>query len=440
MSAEVETIALGSVAEVKGGKRLPKGSSLQQTPNTHPYLRIVDFVSGGINQTNLLYVPDSVYPTISRYVVEPEDVFISIVGTIGVVGIIPDNLRGANLTENAARIRVNCDVYNPRFLMYFLMSPKGREQISSLTVGSTQPKLALFRIQEIQVPSIPIGDQLKIVSILNTLDRCIENLQSQNTTLEALAQTLFRSWFVNFDPVHAKAAGQTPEGMSPELAVLFPSEFVESELGMIPKGWSVVTVGSEFNLTMGQSPPGSSYNELGQGTLFFQGRTDFGFRFPSNRTYTTEPSRYAKSGNVLLSVRAPVGDINVALGDCCIGRGLAALSSKHEWHSYCLYAVKNLAVAFENFDKEGTIFGSINKADLSAMTLVGPDAALQQQFNKIAAPTDAQITVNEQMIRTLSTLRDELLPRLISGKLRIEEAEEAVSEVLGSAAEEEKAA
>lgn len=410
-------------------------------PTPFKMIRTTNIKGGRLDTDNCNFVSEETFIKWTRRAkLEPKDILLTREAPIGEAAQVKCGT-GLFLGQRIMQYRPNPREVDPDYLFFTFLSPILKEQFGMHEgSGSTVSHIRVGDCSEFDIPCPTIEEQRRVSAVLRALFDYEEILSEQNTTLEALAQTLFRSWFVNFDPVHAKAAGQTPEGMSPELAALFPSEFVESELGMIPKGWSVATVGSEFNLTMGQSPPGSSYNELGQGTLFFQGRTDFGFRFPSNRTYTTEPSRYAKSGNVLLSVRAPVGDINVALDDCCIGRGLAALSSKHDWHSYCLYAIKNLAIAFESFDKEGTIFGSINKADLSAMTLVGPDAALQQQFNKIAAPIDAQITVNEQMIRTFSTIRDELLPRLVSGKLRIEEAEEAVSEVLGSTADEEKAA
>jgi type I restriction enzyme S subunit len=130
-------------------------------------------------------------------------------------------------------------------------------------------------------------------------------------TLEATARALFKSWFVDFDPVRAKAEGR--DTLLPQhLADLFQGSFVDSELGEIPKRWEIGSVDSEFNLTMGQSPPGETYNNSGVGLPFYQGRTDFGFRFPSRRIYCTAPTRFARPGDTLVSVRAPVGDINMA--------------------------------------------------------------------------------------------------------------------------------
>ncbi len=132
-----------------------------------------------------------------------------------------------------------------------------------------------------------------------------------NQTLEEIAKAIFKSWFVDFDPVRAKAEGR-PTGLPPEISDLFPNEFVDSEIGEIPRGWNVGTLSDVADITMGQSPPGDTYNDNGVGLPFYQGSTDFGFRFPSLRKYCSEPKRLADADDVLISVRAPVGDLNRA--------------------------------------------------------------------------------------------------------------------------------
>src|SRR6185437_15207677 len=177
------------------------------------------------------------------------------------------------------------------------------------------------------IPLPPIHEQRAIAHILGTLDDKIELNRRMNETLEAMARALFKSWFVDFDPVRAKAEGRDT-GLPKHIADLFPDSFEDSELGEVPKGWTVGCVDDEFDLTMGQSPPGSTYNDVAKGLPFYQGRTDFGFRFPTRRVYCTAPTRLAKMGDTLVSVRAPVGDINMAAEDCAIGRGVAAVRHK----------------------------------------------------------------------------------------------------------------
>lgn len=146
-------LTIGEFADVKGGKRLPAGAALVPERTSHPYLRIVDFKDGRIDKSALLYVPDEVFPFIARYTISSKDIYISIVGTIGLIGVVDHDLDGANLTENAAKICNIASHVDRDYLAAFLRSGWGQHQIRSRTVGSTQPKLALFRISDIRVPT-----------------------------------------------------------------------------------------------------------------------------------------------------------------------------------------------------------------------------------------------------------------------------------------------
>lgn len=168
-------------------------------------------------------------------------------------------------------------------------------------------------------------------------------------------------------------------------------------------------------ITMGQSPAGTSYNEEGVGTVFYQGRGEFGWRYPAQRLFTTEPKRMAKSGDVLMSVRAPVGDLNLAYEDCCIGRGLAAISC--DYPSYCLYLMRSLGKKLDAYNGEGTVFGSISGKALKGIGIGLPGNDDIAAFEAMVAPIDAQIRCNETESRILSQLRDALLPKLMSGEI-----------------------
>ena len=170
---------------------------------------------------------------------------------------------------------------------------------------------------------------------------------------------------------------------------------------------------------MGQSPPGSSYNEIGEGMVFYQGRTDFGFRFPTNRLYTTEPNRKASPLDTLVSVRAPVGDINMANEICCIGRGLSAVRHKVNAFSFTYYMMKNLEPIFKGFEREGTVFGSINKSSFENIEIIVPDKNIIKQFEALVNPIDTKILGNANQIQTLTQTRDTLLPKLMSGQIAV---------------------
>lgn len=293
-------------------------------------------------------------------------------------------------------------VSDNEFVYYLSHTPQFVNTAIKSMVGSSGRQRAQVPVLENLIMPVPVNlsDQRKIAGILSALDSKIENNNKINANLEAQAQALFKSWFVDFTPFKDQP-------------------FVDSELGPIPQGWKVGTLGDIANIIMGQSPAGSSYNERGNGVIFYQGRTEFGFRFPNVRLYTTMPKRYAEPMSILLSVRAPVGDINVAIEKCCIGRGLASISSKRGLHSFLLYLVKSLKNRLEVFNGEGTVFGSINKNTLMQFKIIIPPIEMQEKFNEIIQRHDCMVLELHKEIINLSTQRDTLLPKLMSGEIKL---------------------
>ena len=268
----------------------------------------------------------------------------------------------------------------------------------------------------------PIEEQRRIAGILGALDDRIEQNRRTSETLQTMAQAVFKSWFVDFDPVRAKAEGRDP-GLPQPIADLFPGRFEDSELGKIPADWTVAPLESDFELTMGQSPSGETYNETGEGLPFYQGRVDFGFRFPTRRVFCSAPTRVARRGDVLVSVRAPVGDVNLAWEDCAIGRGVAAVRHRSRSRIYAFEVMLGLSSVFQRFNAEGTVFGAIGKKDFHAILVLMPQFEVVAAFERAAAPLDRRIEVAERESETLARLRDALLPKLISGEIRVPQAE-----------------
>ena len=209
------------------------------------------------------------------------------------------------------------------------------------------------------------------------------------------------------------------DAMDPEIAALFPDRFVDSELGEIPAGWEVKPLGETFDLTMGQSPPGTTYNEQGEGLPFFQGRADFGFRYPENRKFCTAPIRIAQPDDTLISIRAPVGEINMARERCCVGRGVAALRHKSGSSTYTYYAIEALQPEIQRYEHTGTVFGAITKGQFMALQIVEPPLMLVDWFRRRATTLDERIGTTAAEIHALTILRDTLLPKLISGQLKV---------------------
>lgn len=278
------------------------------------------------------------------------------------------------------------------------------------TSGRQRVSWQAFENLSLYLPDLPT--QTAIAEILSSLDDKIELNNKINQELEYLAQTLFKQWFIDFEFPNENGEPYKSSG----------GEMVESDLGEIPKGWVVKTLKDEFNLNMGQSPKGDTYNEIGEGMIFFQGRSDFGFRFPSVRMYTSDPKKIAKKFETLISVRAPVGDINMAESDCCIGRGLGSISHPKNYFSYTYYKMISIQSELKTYDNEGTVFGSINKETLGNIKNTIPPLKIVEQFNSLIEDNDALIYNISCENQSLTNLRDTLLPKLISGEIEVSEA------------------
>ena len=306
-------------------------------------------------------------------------------------GIIKESVDNLLVSTGFTVIDVDTNKAIPEFIYYLLIQNNTTEQLQAIAEQSvsTYPSIKPSDIEnlEFKLPNLII--QSKIVSILDTIDSKICQNEKINNNLEQQAQAIYQRMFIDNES----------------------------------SDWEEGTLSDIADITMGQSPSGSSYNEDGNGTIFFQGRAEFGFRFPTVRLYTTEPKRMACTNDTLMSVRAPVGDLNVAHTDCCIGRGLAAIHSKNNHQSFVLYTMFSLKKQLDVFNGEGTVFGSINRISLNDMPLIIPSSDKLDEFEALVAPMDAAIRNNYDEICRLEQLRDSLLPKLMSGELDISDIE-----------------
>ena len=296
------------------------------------------------------------------------------------------------------------------FLFYFLKLYRQNG------IGSSQAQLIAPEIanRNILLPDLPT--QQKIASVLSALDDKIELNNRINAELEAMVKTLYDYWFVQFDfPIVTSSGVEKPYKTSGGKMVY--NETLKRE---IPEGWEVKKLYEIANITMGQSPNGESYNEENNGMIFFQGSTDFGWRFPTNRMYTTSPTRFAQEDDVLLSVRAPIGTMNIAMEDCCIGRGLAAINSKDGFSSYLTYQMNNFKKKFDYLNSVGTTFGSLTKDELYNLELPYPSESILKNFEAKIQIYDKKIKNNSKQNQELSALRDWLLPMLMNGQVKVE--------------------
>ena len=410
------TEKIGSGATPRGGKNAYQGGdySLIRSQN------ILDF---SFSFDGLAKINDDQANALSNVEIFEGDVLLNITGdSVARCCQVDPKCLPARVNQHVCIIRPKTRELNPEFLKYFLLEPPQKQYLLTLaSSGATRNALTKAMVENLEIPDTSIADQKAIAHILGTLDDKIELNRKRNETLEEIARAIFKSWFVDFDPVRAKAEGRRT-GLPSEISDLFPDEFVDSEIGEIPKGWGMCELSHLADIIMGQSPPGDTYNDDGEGLPFYQGSTDFGFRFPSLRKYCSQPKRLADADDVLLSVRAPVGDLNRAKENCCIGRGLAAIKSKFDHQSWVYYQCTFLTQKFDTFNSEGTVFGSLNGKDLKGISTINAPESVLEFFENLAKPIDELIRFRCKEIAVLTELRDTLLPKLISGELRIPDA------------------
>jgi type I restriction enzyme S subunit len=285
------------------------------------------------------------------------------------------------------------------------------KRLQERSQGSQTKFLTMPILTGISIRCIGLEWQQKISAILAMLDAKIDLNNRINTELETLAKTVYDYWFVQFDFPDAQGRPYKTSGGKMEW-----NEKLKRE---IPEGWGEGKLADIANITMGSSPSGESYNETGEGVVFFQGSTDFGLRSPQVRQYTTAPVRIAKTDDILLSVRAPVGTMNIADRDCCIGRGLAALNSRDGFDGYLYYVMSYFKQVFDRRNTEGTTFGSINKEDLHGLQVALPPKSVLSAYDAQAKNWNRLSAINDQQNCELSTLRDWLLPLLMNGQAHV---------------------
>ncbi|MGL4675164.1 MAG: restriction endonuclease subunit S [Wohlfahrtiimonas sp.] len=390
---EWSIVNLGDLIDYKKGYAFK--SKYYDSDGDNIIVRVSDTTIDSINISTCHKIKSEYVDGLDDYRLQTDDVIIATVGSwadnpqsiVGKVIKVPKEADGSLLNQNAVRLRAN-RLLDQKYLFYSLRDNVFSSYLLNNAQGSAnQASITLNDIFSyvFKLPTLP--EQKTIADVLSALDDKIDLLQRQNETLEKMAETLFRQWFIE----EAK------------------------------EDWEGGTLKDEFDFTMGQSPSGASFNEEKIGTPMFQGNADFGFRFPSERVYTTEPKRFAYPLDTLISVRAPVGSQNMAKIECCIGRGVAAFRHKTNlnWYTYVYYKLNCLMDEIKKFNDEGTVFGSISKKDFEDIAITIPNDESIDQYESVAKPLNDKLINNCEQIQTLQNLRDTLLPKLMSGEVRV---------------------
>lgn len=295
------------------------------------------------------------------------------------------------------------NLLNSEYLMMWFRRPEFDRYARFKSHGSAHEFFEYDQMCQVELPIPHIDKQREIVKEYNTIQNRIALNQQLIQKLEETAQAIYREWFVEFEFPDENGKPYKSNG-----GEMVWNEELEIE---VPKSWEVGKLSNIAIIIMGQSPEGETYNKNGNGMIFYQGRTDFGYRFPDIKTFTTHPKKKALKNDILISVRAPVGDLNIAVEDCAIGRGIGALRSKLNCNSHLFYTLQNLKSHFDISDGEGTIFGSINKDDLHKLEVVYSENEIKN-FDKVTRPIDVSIKNYSSQNKKLTELKDLLLSKL----------------------------
>jgi type I restriction enzyme S subunit len=395
---EWEVVRLGEVAEISSGGSAPQGKEYFGGKN--PFIRVQHVDNDNYTIKGCDYITDE---AVRKYKLKlfPK-------GTI----IFPKS--GASIYSEK-RAKLPFDAYivshlmavisrSPLLLQDYLFFNLISKKLSK-NKADNYPTLNISEVSQIPIPLPPLEEQKAIAGILSTVQSAIEKTEKVINALKNLKKSMMKHLFT-YGPVAEEKAEKV--------------ELKETEIGLIPKHWEVMRLGEVAEIIMGQSPPGETYNTQGVGMPFLQGKAEFGKVYPSPVKYTTNPLKIGKTGSVLISVRAPVGDVNIANMDYCIGRGLASISFKNgygynEYLFYCLQFLKPL------LEKEGygSTFKAINKEVLTKFQIPLPPLEEQQKIAQILQSIDQRIEKEEKYKNALQNLFKSLLHNLMTGKIRV---------------------
>lgn len=408
MAGEWPEVELGAVLDVKHGyafkgKHFGLGERLRVvTPGN--FLETGGFVDRGLAQkTYDGPVPDG-------YILEPGSLVVAMTeqapGLLGASGLIPDDQQVWLHNQRIGLVRPTRDaVADPRYLYYLFNTSAVRAQINATATGTKVRHTAPERVCAVRVCLPSLGEQRRIAGVLGAFDELVDINERRIALLENLARSLYREWFVRFRfPDHEDV------------------ELVDSELGPIPATWRVSRLDEVATIVMGQSPKSEHYNDAGRGLPFHQGVTDYGRLIPTHRKFCTLEPRVAESGDVLCSVRAPVGRLNLADRRLVIGRGLAAIRRHDLLAAFALEQIRT-ALGAEDSLGGGTIYKAVSKGELSSVPVVEPAEDLRSRFGATAEPMLDERVALILTNRALAKTRDLLLPRLVSGRLDISEVD-----------------
>ena len=388
-------------------------------------------IDGGVEYRCAGFISESTAKRLRVGFAQAGDVLLTHKGTMGKTAIVPASRFPVTIlnpqitlyrTSNNGRL-------DARYLRYFFDSAIFQKRLEQISATSTINTLPIREQKKLEVPLPPISVQKAIIGILGALDDRITLLRETNATLEAIAQALFKSWFVDFDPVRAKTEGRAPEGIDEATAALFPDSFEASELGLVPKGWRVAQVSDLGEVVCGKTPVTSNPDNYGAQVPFItipdmHGRlaVTSTSRSLSRMGADSQAKKYLPIGSICVSCIATPGLVVQVTTPSQTNQQINSVIPARAWgQSFPLFLLRRIGDAVRIGGSGGSVFHNLSKSGFERLPVLLTDPELAWRFDEVVMPLVRKIIANQFLAASLSTLRDTLLPRLISGQLRISE-------------------
>lgn len=384
-----------------------------------------------INDSDCDFLTEEKADELKSSVVYEGDIVITHRGTIGQVSIVSDESKYPRYVVSQSQLKISLDrtKVNPYYVNYYLRSRLGQHQLLSFAsqVGVPAIAKASTSVKQIRVPCPPLTIQEKIVDFIRVVDRKHTNNSGVNQTLEEMAQAIFKSWFVDFDPVKAKMKGEQPEGMDTATASLFPEKLVESELGLIPEGWEVSALSELIKLTGGGTPkrseetywngdiPWFSVKDVPSGSNVFVVDTDEKI---TELGLSKSSTKLLPKGTTIITARGTVGKLALVGTDMCMNQSCYGIRGKEVGDYYNYFNLKQ-AVSTLQQNTHGAVFDTITTKTFDTYSLAFGGVELANKFDALIAPLLQKIEANVRQNIELSALRDTLLPKLLSGEIEL---------------------
>jgi type I restriction enzyme S subunit len=401
-----------------------------------PVLRGVNVNRGRFHDDDFVFIDESTADSLSKFESHPGDVLLVHKGTLGQIGLMPRKRKYSRYIMGNSMMRVRCDPAKllPEYLYYWLSSADGQHYLFSRVsqVGVPQIQTPLSTLRQAALPVPPLSEQRAIANILGTLDDKIELNRRMNETLEAIARALFKSWFIDFDPVRAKAEGRDP-GLPQRVADPFPDSFEDSDLGEIPKGWRVGPILDIARLLSGGTPK-TDRDEYWSGSIPWASAKDVSqcnnaFLIETERMITARGLEESATqmipalSSVVVARGATTGRM-VVLGDAMAMNQTCYALATSVGTPFALYCHLRQEIGKLVHAAHGSVFDTITTSTFATSKVVLPPRSVLDMFEERGDTLFRRILAGTKASRTLAVLRDTLLPKLISGELRVKEAEQ----------------